>query len=269
MGLRWRRGRERLNWWNSLVEWTAFLATVAAVLLAGSDRQLVRIRRVSHGLRGIGLAVAIALLIMLVPAYGGLVVVAICAGVAVWWLAGRRRERRRRRTTSRAVHRFCAEMADDLAMGQVPEDAIAVAADRWPALLPVVVAAQLHHEVSPALREVAALPGAAGLLDVAAAWQVSSRSGSSLAEVLREVAHLLVARERRARLVDSELAAARATAMVVSGLPVLVLGMGAGLGANSWSFFVTGLGTLVLGLGCLLLFAGWAWLDWLAERANE
>ena len=99
-----------------------------------------------------------------------------------------------------------------------------------------------------------------------AAWEVSGQTGSGLAEILNGVARLLASRERQLRLVDAELAAARATAAVVSGLPLLVLAMGSGLGANPWSFFLSGLGAVVVALAALLLFAGWAWLDWLTDR---
>lgn len=218
---------------------------------------------------GTALILAVVVLVLSTPAHGGLIAVGFCAPVAGWWLAGRRRRRREARSTSQAIQRICAEIADDLALGRVPEDAIVDAARRWPRLRPAAVAAEFHHDVARALRDVAALPGAAGLRDVSAAWHVSEQSGSGLTDVLREVANLLAARERRARLVDAELAAARATAMVVSGLPVLVLGMGSGLGADPWSFFFSGWGSVLMALAGALLFAGWAWLDGLTGRASR
>lgn len=162
---------------------------------------------------------------------------------------------------------ICAELADDLRLGLAPLDAVAAASDRWSALRPVAVAAQLHYDLVPAWREVARQPGADGLRDVAAAWKLSARVGSGLAETLDQVARLLASRERRARLVDAELAAARATAVVVSGLPVLVLAMGSGLGTNPWAFFLTGGGAIALAAAMALLFAGWAWLDRIGARA--
>jgi tight adherence protein B len=151
----------------------------------------------------------------------------------------------------------------------MPEDAIVAAAERWPPLGPAAIAAELHHDIPQALSEVASLPGAIGLRDISAAWQVSGQSGSGLAVALSEVAKLLASRERQARLVDAELAAARATAIVVSGLPVLVLGMGSGLGADPWTFFLSGGGTIVMAVAGSLLLAGWAWLDRLTDQANH
>lgn len=196
-----------------------------------------------------------------------LLVIAGGAIAGASWLAKRRRERTAARVTAATVADVCAELADDLRMGRVPEDAIAATAARWPPMRRVAAAAELHHGVAPALLDVASFPGAAGLRDVGAAWQVSERAGSGLAEALDQVSRLLAARERRVRFVDAELAAARATGVVVSGLPLLVLGMGSGLGTNPWSFFVSGLGSVALGGAALLLLAGWVWLDRLTAQA--
>ncbi|HWU33498.1 MAG TPA: hypothetical protein VN108_11525 [Marmoricola sp.] len=249
-----------------MVEVAAALSALVAVLCSGSGvTKLPRPRR-SPRLRGIALVVTAVAFATLIPSHGGLFALAVSGLVGARWLAGKRGQRRKARATSRAVQNICAEIADDLAMGRVPEEAIIAAARRWPPLRPAASAAELHHDVPKALSELARIPGAAGLRDVSAAWQVSGRAGSGLADVLHEVTGLLAARERRTRLVDTELAAARATALVVSGLPVLVLGMGSGLGASPWNFFLSGLGTAVMATAGLLLFAGWAWLDRLSAR---
>lgn len=193
------------------------------------------------------------------------IVAGVVAGAS--WLMDRRRLQARARATSATVAVLCDELADDLRMGRVPEEAIVAAGERWPPLAPVVAAAQLHHGVARGLHQVSSLPGAGGLRDVGAAWEVSERSGSGLADALAQVARLLAARERRVRVVDAELAAARATALVVSGLPLLILGMGTGIGTGPWRFFVSGLGVSALGGAVLLLFAGWAWLDRLTAQA--
>ncbi|MGN6722782.1 MAG: type II secretion system F family protein [Marmoricola sp.] len=244
----------------------AAIAAVAVVLLLGPARVSTERLRVSVGAVVTIGAAALPVVLVFFPRYGVLIGLVVGTSMGVAWLAGRRREHAQARATSRAVQVVCAELADDLRMGRVPAEAIASAGARWPPLRPVVVAADLHHDVAHALHEVSHLPGADGLRDVAAAWQVSGRAGSGLAEALDQVTGLLAARERRARLIDAELAAARATAMVVSGLPLLVLGMGAGLGTSPWSFFVSGIGTIALALALVLLFLGWAWLDRLMSR---
>lgn len=249
-----------------MAEISAVAVLVAILLLGPMPSAGIGFRLSRKSMIGLPVAGAVVVLVLR-PRPGLLVAIAACGVAGISWLAQRRRERARARTRSHAVQTVCAELADDLRMGRVPEEAIAAAGDRWPSLRPAVMAAHLHDDVPAALREIGRLPGADGLRDVAAAWQVSGRAGTGLAEALDQVARLLAARERRARLVDAELAAARATAMVVSGLPVLVLTMGAGLGTNPWAFFLTGIGAVVLCIAGLLLLLGWAWLDRLAVRA--
>lgn len=258
----------RSDWLISLAEVAAALGALIAILCGGFGAMKSPRPWASPGLRGIAFALSAVVIATFVPRYGGPFALALSGVVGVRWLGGRRSRRRQARATSQAVQNICAEIADDLAMGRVPEEAIIAAAQRWSPLKPAASAAELHHDVPQALLEVARIPGAVGLRDVSAAWQVSGRSGSGLADVLRGVSVLLAARERRIRLIDAELAAARATALVVSGLPLLVLSMGSGLGASPWPFFVSGLGTLVMAAAGLLLFAGWAWLDRLAAGAS-
>lgn len=213
------------------------------------------------------IAVPAGVVVVVTPSSVVLVVGGAGAAAAIWGLVEKRRAYARARHTSQAVHDACSDLADDLQMGRIPQEALSAAARRWPPLRPVAVAGDLHHDVDQALREVAQTPGAAGLRDVAAAWQVSTRMGSGLADALAQVARILAARERQKRLVEAELGAARATAAMVSGLPVLVLAMGAGLGVHPWLFFLRGLGSVMAVLGVGLLIAGWAWIDRLAHHA--
>lgn len=206
--------------------------------------------------------------VVLSPSHGLLVGNAGLVGIGVVWLDRRRRRRLASRRTAQAVQVMCAELADDLRAGQLPADAIHAACIRWPPLRPVSVAIELHHDVALALGDVGRLHGAEGLRDVAAAWRVSDQLGSGLADALHQVARLLAARERQARLIDTELAAARATAFVVTGLPLIVLGMGSGLGVNPWTFLVGGVGAVLLAGASMLFLAGWTWLDWLTARAT-
>ncbi|MGN6160372.1 MAG: type II secretion system F family protein, partial [Marmoricola sp.] len=239
------------------------------VVLLGPARISVRTWRFSPGVAWAGGTGVMVLALVFVPLHGSLLAIGALALAGLGWLASRRRAWARARSTSRTVQLVCAELADDLRIGRTPVEAIVAAGARWPSLRPVVIAAQLHHDVPQALHEVARLPGADGLRDVAIAWQVSARAGSGLAESLERVVRLLAARERRARLVDAEMAAARATAMVVCCLPILVLAMGSGLGTHPWSFFLTGLGTGALFLSTTLMLAGWAWLDRLTARESS
>ena len=105
------------------------------------------------------------------------------------------------------------------------------------------------------------------LLLVAAAWQVSHRSGVGLGEALGRVARELAARAGDPRVVESELASARATARLLAALPVLALLVGGGAvpGSSPWAFLVgTPVGLACLGAGLGLGFAGLWWIEAIA-----
>lgn len=252
-------------WRPSLIEVAALSALVMIVLIGPTRTPRALVRPSITAIVATSVAGGV-LTLLVAPAHAVLIAIALLTLAAIAWLLARSRARARARATSAAVRVVCGELADDLRIGRTPADAITAAAERWPPLRPALAAARLQHDVVPALHEIARLPGAEGLRDVAVAWQVSAHAGSGLMEALERVSRLLAARERRVRLVDSELAAARATAAVVCGLPFLVLLMGSGLGTNPWAFFLGGVGSGVLLLATILIFAGWAWLDRLMSR---
>lgn len=177
--------------------------------------------------------------------------------------------RRGTASTQAAVLEVCDLLAADLAAGRPPGAALSAASERWPPLVAAVEAARLGADVPDALRRLAGEQrGAADLLWVAGAWQVAEDSGHGLAAALERTGRGLRSRRRTRRLVDSELASARATARLVACLPLAVLLMGSGAGSDPWSFLLTtavGLACLVLGVG--LLGLGLWWIERLAERA--
>ena len=142
-------------------------------------------------------------------------------------------------------------------------------AELWPPLGPVVEAFHLGADVPAALRSLAReRPGAADLRLVAGAWQVAHHSGHGLAAALSRTSRGIRARRRTRRLVDSELASARATARLVALLPLVVLLMGSGAGSDPWGFLLTtpiGLACLASGLG--LIGLGLWWIERLADAA--
>jgi tight adherence protein B len=181
------------------------------------------------------------------------------------WRAGRRRTAADRA----AVLEVCDLLAAELAAGRPPGAALEAASQRWPPLVAAVDAVRLGADVPDALRRLAEEHGgAADLRWVAGAWQVAERSGHGLVAALERTADGLRARRRTRRLVDSELASARATARLVAGLPVAVLVMGSGAGSDPWSFLLgtpVGWACLVLGVG--LVAVGLWWIERLADRA--
>lgn len=194
------------------------------------------------------------------------------SGRAGSWIArGWRRLRGRRtsRDAARAVLEVCDLLAAELMAGRPPGAALSLASRQWPPLEPVSEAFSLGADVPTALRRVAeSVPGAGDLRVVAAAWQVSHHSGRGLARALERVARGMRARRRTRRVVESELASARATARLVAVLPLAVLTMGSGAGGDPWAFLLTtpvGIGCLVV--GGLLTALGLGWIELIAERA--
>jgi tight adherence protein B len=196
----------------------------------------------------------------------GLVITGGAAGA--WRLVASARARKRAQETADRVVEVCEALAGELRAGQPPLPALRHCAEVWPPLVEAATAAELGSDVVRALHRLAEVPGAAGLHEVAAAWQVSERSGGTMAPALASVADS--ARRRRAteRLVASELASAQATARLIAVLPVVVLAMGSGLGGDPWGFLLTnpaGIGCLAAGLA--LAFLGLSWIERIAISA--
>ncbi|EPD56393.1 hypothetical protein HMPREF1211_07513 [Streptomyces sp. HGB0020] len=212
-GLRWIRGRLRAEWW----------ALAAGLLLAV-----------------LGTSV--------------LPVVAGAAGVPLlrrMRLKGQARSARERRGD--AVIALCGALAGEVRTGRQPGEALLRAA--WDSgglgtsQAAVLAAARFGGDVPGALAVAARQPGAEGLLGLAACWRVAVDQGAGLAAGLDRLEGAL--RAERDQRVDlrAQLASARSTAVMLAGLPVLGLALGAALGADPLHVLLhTG-----AGLGCLLI----------------
>ena len=183
----------------------------------------------------------------------------------------RQRHADRQRARRRALVVEVGEaVVGELRAGRPPQHALARAAEIWPELAPVVAAARLDSDVPTALRDLGRRPGAEGLADLAAAWQVSARSGSALATSLAQVVASARARDHATALVAGELSSARATARLVALLPLGTLAMASGIGAHPWAFLVdhpVGAGCLLAGV--VLVVTGLAWIDRIAASAVD
>jgi tight adherence protein B len=192
------------------------------------------------------------------------------AAVGAWTLHREARRRRAAVVRSQRVVEVCEWLAGELRAGQPPQTALRRAVEAWPGLEPAAAAAELGADVPAALRRLAALPGASGLTEVAAAWQVSQTSGGTMALALGQVADSARRRRSTQQLVASELASAQATARLVAFLPVLVLAMGSGLGGDPWRFLLgTPAGLVCLGAGATLVLTGLGWIERIAARVVE
>lgn len=229
---------------------------------AGASGAVAPLRAV---LVGLGSLLALLVLSPRLVVLGCVGAVAL-GGVAA--LVNLRRTAARAAVVSDRVRETCEALADDLAAGASAERALARAGVDWADLEPVLAAHRLGLDVPQAWRELAQHPGAGGLRLVAAAWQVSGRTGQGLASALRRVAADLRAADSSRRVVDSELASARATGRLVAGLPVLAWLMGSGSDQHPVAWLLAGPGgwaCLALGGGLLLL--GLAWIELLARGA--
>ncbi|MDT9699499.1 type II secretion system F family protein [Streptomyces sp. P17] len=236
----------------------------ARLLLAGGGvvgagppawRQAVgELRRIRGRLRaewwavvvGIALAVLGASVLPLVAGAAG---VPLLRRVRLAGRAGRTRERR-----ADAVIALCAALAGEVRAGRQPGEALLRAARESAGLgeaqAAVLAAARFGGDVPGALATAARRPGAEGLLGLAACWRVAVDQGAGLAAGLdRLEAALRAERDQRADL-RAQLAGAKSTALMLAGLPVLGLLLGAVMGADPLRVLLHS----GAGLGCL--FAG-------------
>jgi tight adherence protein B len=254
---------------------------LAAVALAAALGLLLPVRStlprpsrrpVPPGLRTVFLvSLAAAAVVLWVPP-GWLVpgLVALAAAGAGHLLWQRRRARRAAEQTGRRVLETCEQLAAELAAGQPPGAALSRAAGDWPDLAPVAAAFDVGSDVPTALRTLAAHPGAGDLRLLAAAWQVAHRTGQGLADAVDRVARDLTDARATRRVVDGELASARATARLVAALPVAALLMGSGVGGDPVGFLLrTPPGWLCLAAGLTFGLAGLWWIEALARDVDR
>lgn len=185
-------------------------------------------------------------------------------------LLGARRARRGAGARGRAEVVHAGElMAGLLRVGRVPTAALVEAAEDAPVLRVAAAELRAGGEAAAALRRSAGGAGHAGLLDLAAAWEVSVRTGASLVGAVDAAASRLAADEDVARVVDGELSAARLGGRVMAVLPLVGLLMGFGLGADPVAFLLgSPLGWVCLNVGIGLACGGMAWIDTVAERSG-
>jgi tight adherence protein B len=219
---------------------------------AAAHRVTAGLRRVRERLRAEWWAVAAGLVL---AALGGSVLPAVAGAAGVPVLRRMRRaagERRARERRADAVIALCSAIAGEVRAGRQPGEALLCAAREGEGLgggqATVLAAARFGGDVPGALAAAAREPGADGLLGLAACWRVAVDRGAGLAAGLDRLEGALRAeRDQRADL-RAQVAGARATAVMLAGLPALGLLLGTALGADPLRVLLhTG-----AGLGCLL-----------------
>lgn len=168
---------------------------------------------------------------------------------------------------------LCGALAGEVGAGRQPGEALLRAARDSAGLgeaqAVVLAAARFGGDGPGALAEAARRPGADGLSGLAACWRVAVDRGAGLVAGLdRLEAALRAERDQRADL-RAQLAGARSTAVLLAGLPVLGLLLGAVLGARSLHVLLhTGAGLACLVVGGVLEAAGPWWAMWIVRGAE-
>jgi tight adherence protein B len=204
-------------------------------------------------------------------AVAGSIVLGAAAGVAtraVTRTAAARRDRRRAAAGRTAAVDLVTALAAELRGGAEPRAALVAACG--PAFTSVAAAARSPAtDPAAALRTVAAADGSELLADLAAAWQVTDAAGAGLAGPATRLAETARAADAVRRELDAALAGPRATAALLSLLPVAGVLMGSALGADPLAFLVSSAaGRVTLLAGTLLIAAGVGWTESIVRRAG-
>lgn len=233
-----------------------------------ADRRPARRLRVSlGGLAGAGAAVAG--LLLLGPA--GLA----CACGVTWFVRRRLAARRAAARDGGAAAELAdalARIADELRTGAHPAAALAGHGHDGPLarglLEPAAVAARIGEPVPEALRRAARGPAGHDVERVAAAWELADRHGAPLAELLGGLVADIRWRLAHGARVRAQLAGPRATASVLTALPLAGVGLGQLMGIAPLAVLRSDLhGPALLVLGVLLTVAGAAWSDRILRAA--
>lgn len=172
--------------------------------------------------------------------------------------AGRRRQARERSRVIQALGTLAAEVE----AGLPPDEALARAAGSPPVWPRAMRHARGGGDVPAALLDDAADQPV--LAQLSACWRIASR-GSGLADAVRQLAATARASEDVRVEMEGQLAGPRATARLLSLLPLVGMGLGMMLGADPLGWLLsTGPGRMCLGAGVLLTAVG-AW--WTARIA--
>lgn len=200
------------------------------------------------------------------------------AGALVTSTIRRRRAQHRRLSTATTTASQLADavrrITDELRAGSHPAAALdGVQADGPQArevLAPAAAAARLGDGVAAALcRGAADRPELAGDIErIAVAWSLADRHGIPLADLLARAHDDIRWRIRFGATVRAQLAGPRATATVLTALPVLGLGLGQLVGADPIDVLRSGvLGQVLLVIGVALAAAGMAWSEYILRTA--
>lgn len=214
-----------------------------------------------------------------VAAAAVLPVTVVLAAAVVAATAGLRMYRSRRARCAieetRTLEAALDVLVGELRVGAHPVRAFAVAADETAgpvaaALRGVAARARLGADVTAGLR--AAARSSAQPMHwhrLAVCWQLAGEDGLAIATLMRTGQRDIAERHRFSARVYSGMAGARATAVILAGLPALGVMLGQLIGAHPLSFLLGGhLGGWLLLAGSVLACGGLLWSDRIIQRAG-
>jgi len=254
----------------------AAVSLALALLIApGPPRRRLGLRGVPRATRRPAWIVAgvpcVVALILVVP-----IAVVVAFAILALTLATRRRRAvlsARRAAESDALQGALSVLVGELRVGAHPIAAFETAAAEVDGpvatrLNEVAARARLGADVGAGLRDVAAqsmLP--AQWERLAVCWQLAQTHGLAIATLMRTAHRDIVERDRYASRVSAGMAGARATAVILAGLPLLGIGLGELIGADPVRFLLSGgTGGWLLVIGVVLACSGLAWSDRITNR---
>ncbi|MGY4709776.1 type II secretion system F family protein [Mycolicibacterium sp. CBM1] len=203
------------------------------------------------------------------PALLSLAVLAMTLG-----LHRRRRFRDdRRRRDGHALAAALETLVGELRVGAHPVRAFGVAAgdstgEVGSTLRAVAARARLGADVAGGLRAMTATSTVPAQWErLAVCWQLASEHGLAMAALMRAAQRDIVERQRFTARVQAGLAGARATAVILAGLPLLGVLLGELIDAHPVRFlFGGGAGGVLLVVGVALVCLGLLWADRITDR---
>ena len=180
--------------------------------------------------------------------------------------------KRLRPTPPAPIPELLSALAAELAAGQ-PTGLALESAAAWLAPHPcpqAIAAYRTGADVASALRADARAPGSQALRGLAACWEVSERSGAGLSVAVSRLAAALRAGADADAQLAGEVAAVRASARLLAGLPLLGLLIGQWIGAEPLTWLSgswVGRGVLLTGL--VLQVLGMVWLRHMVSATRD
>lgn len=153
-------------------------------------------------------------------------------------------------------------LAAELRAGSLPHRAIERLSSEFDGVEEIHRAVRSGADIAGAWNRLATRPGWESLGWVAAAWAVANESGAPLADILDAVAADVRREAELLRDVETAVAPARSTALLMAVLPLFALGMGAGMGSSpTQTITETIAGATAVALGVGLAMLGIIWVD--------